>query len=109
MRLPFVETNGFIIIIIITNLRRFVKSKRSSICPNFSFLGQLLEYEKQLRAEKVLPEKEAGGKDVNQSPRHNSTSNRTARSPSSQSINVLTPTAQVAHSPTNVTTSPNLS
>lgn len=33
---------------------RYVKSKRVTISPNFNFLGQLLEYEKQLRRDKVL-------------------------------------------------------
>jgi hypothetical protein len=38
---------------------RYVKSKRATISPNFNFLGQLLEYEKQLMTEGVLEMKAA--------------------------------------------------
>lgn len=34
---------------------RYVKSKRPSISPNFNFLGQLLEYERELRGEALGP------------------------------------------------------
>ncbi|KAL1453542.1 hypothetical protein MTO96_043745, partial [Rhipicephalus appendiculatus] len=36
---------------------RYVKSKRPSISPNFNFLGQLLEYERELRGEAVPPDR----------------------------------------------------
>jgi len=38
---------------------RYVKSKRATISPNFNFLGQLLEYEKQLMTEGILEMKPA--------------------------------------------------
>ncbi|XP_056095910.1 dual specificity protein phosphatase 16 [Rhinichthys klamathensis goyatoka] len=34
---------------------RFVKEKRPTISPNFNFLGQLLDFEKKLRSERVRP------------------------------------------------------
>lgn len=36
---------------------RYVKGKRATISPNFNFLGQLLEYEKQLIVSSILPAK----------------------------------------------------
>lgn len=37
------------------NFDLFFKSLRPSISPNFNFLGQLMEYEKQLRNQLILP------------------------------------------------------
>lgn len=37
---------------------RFVKSKRPIAAPNFNFLGQLLEYEKELKLEGILKKDE---------------------------------------------------
>ncbi|KAI1727562.1 dual specificity phosphatase, catalytic domain-containing protein [Ditylenchus destructor] len=34
---------------------KFVKTRRQSISPNFNFMGQLMEYEKQLREQHILP------------------------------------------------------
>ncbi|RWS26495.1 Dual specificity protein phosphatase 8-like protein, partial [Leptotrombidium deliense] len=33
---------------------RYVKSKRDSISPNFNFIGELLEFERQLRCDRIL-------------------------------------------------------
>lgn len=38
-------------------LNRYLKGKRATISPNFNFLGQLLEYEKQLINSSILPAK----------------------------------------------------
>lgn len=40
--------------IFLLDVHRYVKAKRATISPNFNFLGQLLEYEKQLQREFVL-------------------------------------------------------
>lgn len=34
---------------------KFVKSRRPTVSPNLNFMGQLFEYERQLREQKVLP------------------------------------------------------